>query len=78
MGYLIHHDFFLSVDSVQLQQPREAVQVQHGAVQAVGAGQRRRLPQLQAQHGRSSLSLLQGGVLPRRDEADDAQEGLQT
>lgn len=50
--------------SLQLQPSRPTLPLQHGALQAVWAQERRRLPQLPPQHGRPPLPLLQGRLLP--------------
>lgn len=64
--------------SVQLQPPREKVQIQHGAVQAVGPCQRRRLSAVPAFYGRKALSLLPRRLLQGPGETDHASQGLQT
>lgn len=64
--------------SVQLQPPREKVQIQHGAVQAVGPRQRRRLSAMPALYGREALSLLPRRLLQGPGETDHASQGLQT
>lgn len=66
-----------SLHSLQLQPSRPAVPLQHGALQTVREEERGGLPQLSAQHGRSSLPLLQGGLLPRPVQTHLPQEGLQ-
>ncbi|KAL2716778.1 laminin EGF domain-containing protein [Vespula squamosa] len=63
---------------VQLQPPREKVQIQHGTLQAVGPCQRRRLPAVPAFYGRKALSLLPRRLLQGSGEADHASQGLQT
>ncbi|KAF7410461.1 hypothetical protein HZH68_004842 [Vespula germanica] len=63
---------------VQLQPPREKVQIQHGTLQAVGPCQRRRLPAVPAFYGRKALSLLPRRLLQGSGETDHASQGLQT
>lgn len=64
--------------SVQLQPPREKVQIQHGAVQAVGPCQRRRLSAVPAFYGRKALSLLPRRLLQGPGQTDHASQSLQT
>lgn len=63
--------------SLQLQPARPAVPLQHGALQAVGAEERRRLPELPAQHCGAALPLLQGGLLPGPQQVHHGPQGLQ-
>lgn len=63
--------------SLQLQPSRPKVSFQHGALQTVGEEERRSLPQLSPQHGRSPLPLLQGGLLQRPVKAHLTQKSLQ-
>lgn len=63
--------------SLQLQPARAALPLQHGAVQAVGAQERRGVPQLPAQHGGQALPLLQGGLLQGPQQGHHRQKGLQ-
>jgi len=62
--------------SVQLQPTRASVSLQHGTVQTVWKSERCRVFRVSTQYRRTTLSVLQAGLLPRQLSAHDTSQDV--
>lgn len=68
----------VSISSLQLQRSCQTMSFQFGVVQAFWSSFGWSLCGLSTRHNRTALSFLQGGILPRSDQADHPQKSMQT